>query len=262
VRIAHVDLDSFYVSAERLKNPSLIGIPMAVGGAHGRGVISSASYEARKFGVRSAMPVQQARKLCPELKLVHPDFEHYSALSIKVFQILERITPVVDPVSIDEAYLDLTGVQTLWKSAYSAGEVIRRRVLEETGLTVTVAIASSRTVAKIATDRAKPNGLIEILQGDEAAFLSHLPVSVIPGVGPKLLERLNEIQVFRIKDLNEMGIGFLESTLGSDASYLKAVAEGKGSTQFFSRSQIAECFSRKNLYEKFRIRSRATRGLE
>ncbi len=193
--ILHVDMDCFFVAVERLKNPSLIGKPVGVGGTGARGVVASCSYEARKFGVRSAMPVGQARRLCPALVMVKPEFKDYSHYSHLIFESLENLSPKVQQVSIDEAYLDLTGCERLYASRVESGKKIRQSVLEVSGLTCTVGIASNKLLAKIASDFAKPDGLLEIPVGDEEKFLSSLSVSKLPGIGPKTLSRLAQLGI-------------------------------------------------------------------
>lgn len=197
--IAHLDMDCFYVSVERLHDPSLVGIPVAVGGPEGgRGVISSASYEARAFGVRSAMPVTRALQLCPRLKLVQGSMSKYSEYSRKIHDILLGFTPMVQMASQDEAYLDLTGTGRLWGPALRAAQLIRETIFRETSLPCSIGLASNKLVAKIASGLCKPSALMYIPSGSEESFLAPLPIRRIPGIGPKAAEKLKLYGVERV----------------------------------------------------------------
>lgn len=235
--IFHIDLDSFFVAVERLLNPTLVGKKIAVGGSSGTGVISSASYEARKSGVRSAMPVSTAKRICPDLIIVPHHFTEYSNASKKIFAILRHFSPVVEAVSIDEAYVDMTGTEGLWGTPPQAAETIRKRIFDETGLTASIGIASNRLVAKVATDQCKPNGLLHVKPGQEKDFLAPLPVKVLPGVGPQLEKILHSRAWFRISDLHRVSEEFLESETGGMGRYLKDASEGRGSIRFFRESK-------------------------
>jgi len=230
--IFHLDLDCFFVSAERLKRPELQGKPVAVGGSRGRGVISSASYEARKFGVRSAMPTAQALRLCPGLTVLPSDFELYGRLSRRVFDLLGEYTPMVEAASIDEGYLDMTGTAGLWGAPLEAASRIRARVRAETGLTCSVGIAANRRVAKIATDRCKPDGVLLVKPGSEADFLAPLPVRVIPGVGGKTDEWLRSRGIVTIAQLQAFPVAVLRDHLGGWGESLHRAAHGSGSIEF------------------------------
>ncbi len=236
--IFHADLDSFYVSAERLRRPELRGKCVGIGGDGRRGVLSSCSYEARKFGVRSAMPTAQALRLCPQLILCPPDFSYYSSLSRKVFGILETFTPVMEQVSIDEAYLDMTGTGSLFGSPREAAEKLRRKVEAETGLTVSVGIASNRLVAKIASDFRKPNAVYEVETGQEAAFLAPLPVRALPGCGKVTEAWLESQAIFRVEQLQQLSVDALEKKLGQFGRYLHEAAWGRGSTAFHEEAKV------------------------
>lgn len=209
--IFHLDLDSFFVSCERQIHPELIGIPVAVGGVYGHGVIASASYEARKFGVRSAMPTAQALRCCPHLKIVNSTRGLYSKKSQEVFSIVERFSPVVEKTSIDEAYLDMRGTEALFGPPEVAAEKIRAAVFSATGLTASIGIASNRRIAKIATDFKKPNGQTYVTPGFEAAFLSPLEVTRIPGIGPTSERALSTYGLFRVRDLQALSRELLVS---------------------------------------------------
>src|SRR5271169_3438100 len=183
-QILHVDMDAFFVSVEELEDPSLKGKAVVVGAdPDGRGVVSAASYEARKFGVHSAQPIGQAKKLCPHAIFLGGHYEKYQEYSEKVCRIFGEFTPIVEKVSIDEAYLDLTGCERLHGSAFQAGDRLIRTVKEKTKLNCSVGVSSSHLVSKIASDQAKPHGLLYILPGYEAEFLAPLPVRRMPGIG-------------------------------------------------------------------------------
>ncbi len=236
--IFHIDLDSFFVSCERLVDPSLIGIPVAVGGTDGHGVISSASYEARKFGVRSAMPTSQALRICPPLRMVKSTFGLYSEKSRQVFAVVSKFAPVVEKVSVDEAYLDMAGTEALFGPPEVAAEMIRAEVFRETGLTASIGIATNRRVAKIATDFKKPNGQTYVAPGTEAAFLAPLEVKRIPGVGPSGEASLAAYSIFRIRDLQACSKEQLEGRFGENfGNFLFRASRGEGSTAFFEGSQ-------------------------
>ncbi len=235
--IFHLDLDSFFVSAARLRDPQLIGKPVAVGGTGPRAVLSSASYEARRWGVRSAMPTAQALRLCSQLVIVEPDFSLYSDLSKKVFQVIEKYAPVFERVSVDEGYLDMTGTEKLFGPPLEAAARIRAEIAQQVGLPSSVGIGSNRLVAKIATDQAKPNGELWVLPGTEAVFLAPLAVSVIPGVGPATTKWLHEHGFFKISDLQSVPAGQLEAALGEHGQQLWDRAHGRGSTEFFREAK-------------------------
>ncbi len=213
--VIHLDMDSFYVSVERLIDPSLIGKPVAVGGsADGRGVISSASYEARKFGVRSAMPSGQALRLCPDLIIVGRGYSQYGEYSRQVESVLTEFTPHVQMASQDEAYLDLTGSERLWGPPLVVADKIRRRVTEETKLPCSLGVATNKLVAKVASALGKPKGLLYIPAGSEESFFAPLNVGRLPGVGKKTLEKLKELGVQYMRDLAAMDPKRLERHFG------------------------------------------------
>jgi DNA polymerase-4 len=200
--IAHFDLDCFFVAVERLYDPSLIGKPVAVGGSpDGRGVISSASYEARKFGVRSAMPTAQALRLCPQLIVVSTGMGNYRKHS-KLFQaVLEEFSPLVEMASVDEAYVDFTGTEKLWGPTDKVCRIIVDRVKGELGLDVSVGLSTSRMVSKIAGGIRKPQGFVVVPPGEEAAFLAPLKIEEMPGVGPRTAEAMHSAGIHTLGDL-------------------------------------------------------------
>jgi DNA polymerase-4 len=212
--ILHADMDAFYASIEQRDRPELRGRPVMVGGTGARGVVSAASYEARRFGVHSAMPSAQARKLCPEGVFLPGDMAKYARESRRIFAIFERFTPAVEGLSLDEAFLDLTGSERLLGPAGAVGERLRREVRAETGLAVSVGIAPVKMVAKIASDAAKPDGLVEVAPGVVRAFLDPLPVGRLWGVGPVTEARLVRAGVRTIGDLARAGEAELRRWLG------------------------------------------------
>ena len=229
--IAHLDLDCFYVSVERIANPSLIGKPVAVGGTpSGRGVVASASYEARRFGVRSAMPTGRALRLCPSLIVVRGHYKSYSETSDRLYRRLKDFAPVVERASIDEFYLDLTGTEALYQHDLPALlRFLQQVVADEFRLPCTISLASSKTIAKIATDQVKPNGLAVVEHGREKQFLAPLPINVIPGVGPKTDEYLRKKGFTTVTDLQALSSEQLAKLLGKHGTWLSRVVQGGGS---------------------------------
>ena len=199
--ILHVDLDAFYASVEVLKDPSLAGKPVAVGGAGTRGVVMSASYEARAFGIRNAMPAVRARRLCPEAVFLPPDFESYQAHSNRFREILLSVTPLVEPIALDEAFLDVSGAVLLFGPPEAVGERVRHEVRSEVGVTCSVGVAPTKLVAKLASRQAKPDGLVVVRRVDTPAFLDPLPARAMWGVGEKTVEMLSRLGVKTVGDL-------------------------------------------------------------
>ncbi|KAA9148748.1 DNA polymerase IV [Microbacterium lushaniae] len=212
--ILHVDMDAFYASVETLDDPSLRGKPIIVGSPEGRGVVSSASYEARRFGVRSAMPVSQALRLCPTAVVVMPHFDRYTELSRAVMDIFRDFTPLVEPLSIDEAFLDVRGARRLWGSPAQIARMLRARVLEETGLTCSVGAAATKHVAKMASTISKPDGLLVVPEADTLAFLAARPVRALWGVGPKAAEALESRGIRTVADVLASPRPILDRALG------------------------------------------------
>lgn len=200
--IAHFDLDSFFVSVERLRDPSLVGRPVAVGGsAASRGVIASASYEARALGIRSAMPTAQAQRLCPQLVVIPGSHRLYREYSYRFQAILEEYSPLIEMASVDEAYVDFAGTERLWGPAPGVCRIIVARVKRELGLDVSVGLSTSRIVSKIASSRSKPKGFAIIEPGCEAAYLAPLPIEAMPGIGPRTAEAMHAAGIHTLGDL-------------------------------------------------------------
>lgn len=226
--ILHADFDAFYASVEQLDNPELRAKPLAVGGSpDSRGVVASASYEARKYGVRSAMPMRTAFNICPQLRRVSARFDRYRDLSRSVMEIFRDITPLVEPLSLDEAYLDVTDSVARGQSAAGLAQSLKCRVKNELGLTISVGAGASKSVAKIASDLEKPDGLTVVPPGEEVAFLAPLPVGTLPGVGPKTQENLKSHGILTIGDLATCDSDWLLDRFGRNGAYIKDLALGR-----------------------------------
>ncbi|MCC6539052.1 MAG: DNA polymerase IV [Bryobacterales bacterium] len=213
--IFHLDMDAFFVSVEELFDPSLKGKPVVVGGKHDqRGVVSAASYAARKFGVHSAMPLRTAYQLCPQAIFVegHPD--RYRDLSGQVREVLDSFSPAVSMASIDEAYLDVTGTERLYGPPLAAAHKLHERIKERTRLNCSIGIATSRLVAKVSSDQAKPNGVLWVMPGLEPQFLAPLDVRRIPGVGKVMEQNLHSLGIRKVGDLAALDVRFLEEKFG------------------------------------------------
>lgn len=225
-KVIHVDMDAFYASVEQRDDPSLRGRPVAVGGSSGRGVVAAASYEARKFGVRSAMPSARAARLCPDLVFRKPRFEVYRQVSQQIREIFHEYTPHVEPLSLDEAYLDVTADLKGIGSATRIAEEIRRRIKAETGLTASAGVSYNKFLAKLASDQNKPDGLCVIKPGKGAAFVAALPVRRFHGVGPRGAEKMARLGIETGADLRAKDLAFLRQHFGSFAEYLYRAARG------------------------------------
>jgi len=223
--ILHVDLDAFYASVEQLDDPTLRGRPVVVGGLGGRGVVAAASYEAREFGVRSAMPMARARRACPQAAFVAPRFDRYTEKSREVMAILKSFTPLVEQLSIDEAFLDVRGAHRLLGSGVDIAHALRAQVLGDTGLVASVGVATTKFLAKLASDLSKPDGLLAVAPGTEEAFLAPLPVSRLWGVGPATRKRLERMSVSTIGEVAALPESALTAALGSSLGQkLRALA--------------------------------------
>jgi DNA polymerase-4 len=226
-KIIHVDMDAFYASVEQRDDPSLRGKPVAVGGSRARGVVAAASYEARRFGVRSAMPSATAIRRCPDLVFVKPRFEVYSEISGQIRAIFADYTDLVEPLSLDEAYLDVSEDRHGLGSAQATAEAIRARIRAETGLTASAGVSYNKFIAKLASDQNKPDGLCVIPPAKGAAFVASLPVSRFHGVGPVTAARMERLGILTGADLRDHPIEFLQAHFGKYASYLHAAARGE-----------------------------------
>jgi len=224
--IAHADMDAFYASVEQLDNPALRGLPVIVGGRSNRGVVTSASYEARRYGVRSAMPTVEARRLCPNGLFVPGRMERYVEVSRAVRSVFESFSPVVEPLSLDEAFIDLTGSERLLGPPLDAANALKRRMREETGLVVSVGIAPSKMVAKILSDMSKPDGLLYLGAEYVTEFLAPLAVERLWGVGRVTLQKMRNAGIHTVGQLAASDPARLKASLGSFGTHLHELANG------------------------------------
>ena len=225
-KIIHVDMDAFFASVEQRDNPDLRGKPVAVGGSGGRGVVAAASYEARKFGVRSAMPSVTAKRLCPDLIFVRSRFDAYKEASQQIRAIFDHHTPHVEPLSLDEAYLDVTEDRLGIGSATRIAELIRQEIRAKTRLTASAGVSYNKFLAKLASDQNKPDGICVIRPGEGAEFVAGLPIRRFHGVGPKAEEKMKRLGIETGADLAAKDIEFLRANFGSFADYLFRAARG------------------------------------
>ncbi|MBI5083003.1 MAG: DNA polymerase IV [Acidobacteria bacterium] len=239
--VFHVDMDAFFVSVEEIFDPSLKGKAVVVGGQRNeRGVVSAASYEARKFGVHSALPLRTAAALCPHAIFLDGHPERYREYSHKVHRVLMEFSPLVEMASVDEAYLDLTGTERLFGPPLRAAHLLHERMKQATGLNCSVGIATSRMVAKVSSDQAKPNGILWVQPGLEAAFLAPLDVRRIPGVGKVTEERLHQLGIRKVGDLAALEEGFLRRKLGEWGLALAGKARGWDAGAWFDKPMGGE----------------------
>lgn len=258
-RIIHVDMDAFYASVEQRDRPDLRGLPVAVGGSpEARGVVAAASYEARVFGVRSAIPMARAVRLCPHLAIVRPDFSKYRAVSQQVFAIFREVTPLVEGLSLDEAYLDVT--ENAWGEALGVNVArrIKARIREETALTASAGVAPNKFLAKIASAWRKPDGLTVIAPERVESFLQALPVDALWGVGPVTAKRLRDHGIARLVDVRTTDPAVLRSAVGSMTDWLLRLAAGRDDRLVEpnrpAKSSSSECTYAQDLSDFDRIR--------
>lgn len=225
-KIIHVDMDAFYASVEQMDNPELKGKPIAVGGGENRGVVAAASYEARKFGVRSAISGYLAKKNCPDLIFVRPRFDRYKEISSKIHKIFYDYTDLVEPLSLDEAYLDVTVNKKGNPSATLIAKEIRQRIFDEVGLTASAGISINKFVAKVASDFNKPNGQKTVNPDEVLSFLEELPIRKFYGVGKVTTEKMYQLGIFTGKDLREKSLEFLVKHFGKSGAFYYSVVRG------------------------------------
>jgi DNA polymerase-4 len=226
-RIMHIDLDAFFVSVEQVADPSLKGKPVVVGGKpQGRGVVAAASYEARAFGLHSGMPLVTASRLCPQAIFIQGSFPKYREASRRFMEIVADFSPYLEPMGLDEAYLDATGFESIHGSIKQMAQKIKQRVKKELGINASIGIASGKIVAKVASALAKPDGLLEVGEGEEAAFLAPLPIARLPGIGKKTEPKLKSLGIDTIGKLSAMPLKALKSHFGASGELLKRFASG------------------------------------
>ncbi|MDP6538500.1 MAG: DNA polymerase IV [Planctomycetota bacterium] len=227
IPILHVDMDAFYASVEVRDNPSLAGLPVCVGGpASGRGVVSAASYEARRFGIHSAMPTAVARRACPDMILLPPDFEKYTRVSAQVMDVFRSYTPLVEPLSLDEAFLDTTGCERLFGDSIEIGRAIKRDILRETGLVASVGVACSKFLAKLASELDKPDGFRVIRPDEIREVLDPLPISHLFGIGERTAKRFEALGIETISDLASMPRDKVVADFGASGAWVHDLAHG------------------------------------
>jgi len=250
--VLHVDMDAFFAAVEQRDRPELRGRPVIVGadpkGGRGRGVVSTASYEARRFGVGSAMPISEAWRRCPHGVYLHPDMEKYARESDRIMEVFHRFTDLVEPVSIDEAFLDVTGSARAMGTGDEIARKLKAAIREETQLTASVGVASSKLVAKIASDMRKPDGLVVVPPGEEAAILAPLPVRRLWGVGPRMEETLAKLGVVTIGDLAALDPARLERRLGTHGFDLQRLARGEDDRDVVAEGEGAKSLGQEHTY--------------
>jgi DNA polymerase IV len=225
-KILHVDMDAFYASVEQRDNPSLRGKPLVVGGSSNRGVVAAASYESRVYGIRSAMPMSEAMRRCPALLKVSPRMSRYKAVSKQIFEVFGEFTPLVEGLSLDEAFLDVSDSLTIFGTEVQIARRIKKRIREVTELTASVGVAPNKLVAKIASDLGKPDGLVVVTENNTTATLDPLPVEVIPGIGRETLARLHAQNITSIANLRHASDRILEAIFGRFAQRTRERAAG------------------------------------
>jgi nucleotidyltransferase/DNA polymerase involved in DNA repair len=247
-------MDAFFAAVEQRDRPELRGRPVIVGAdpkeGHGRGVVSTASYEARRFGVGSAMPISEAWRRCPHGVYVHPDMEKYARESERIMEVFHRFTDLVEPISIDEAFLDVTGSARAMGTGDEIGRKLKLSIRRETELTASVGVATSKLVAKIASDMQKPDGLVVVRPGTEAEFLAPLPVRRLWGVGPKMEETLAKLGVVTIGDLARLDPARLERRLGIHGHDLQRLARGDDDRDVASEPEGAKSLGQEHTYDR------------
>lgn len=226
-KIIHIDMDAFFASVEQHDNPELRGKPVAVGGSAERGVVAAASYEARKFGVRSALPSKTAKRLCPELIFVMPRFDRYKEISGQIREIFAEYTDLIEPLSLDEAYLDVTENKKDISSATQIATEIRQKILEKTGLTASAGVSYNKFLAKTASDINKPNGQCVIKPAQAVAFVEALPIHKFFGIGKVTAEKLIQMGILTGKELKVQSLEFLVKNFGKVGKYYFEIARGQ-----------------------------------
>jgi DNA polymerase-4 len=248
--IIHIDLDAFFVSVEQASDPKLRGKPVVVGGKPGsRGVVATASYEARAFGLHSAMPISTAVSLCPQAIFIEGNYHHYAEISKKFMAIMADFSPFLEPMGLDEAYMDVTGFESLYGSIHPMALKIKQRVKDELGIVASIGIATCKVVAKVASDESKPDGLIEVPPGGEVAFLAPLPIRKLPGVGKKTEQVLISLGIRTIGQLARMPLPAVKSRFGMFGEMLYRHANGVDNS-LVTPPEEAKSISRETTFEQ------------
>jgi DNA polymerase IV len=249
--ILHIDMDAFFVSVEQVRDPSLKGKPVIVGGDPdgGRGVVAAASYEARKYGIHSAQPISRAKRLCPHAIFLRGTHGLYSEFSARIFDILDHYSPLVEPMSLDEAYVDLTGCERLHGPTTETAVRIHDAIQSQVGINASVGMATNKLMAKIASGMSKPNGFLRILPGHEAAFLAPLAIGRIPGIGPKSVEEFKRMGIHTVRDLAALPLELLEEVHGEWGHRLYQKARGISQSPVLKRDDTRS-ISRETTLEK------------
>lgn len=247
-KIIHIDMDAFYASVEQMDNPELRGKPIAVGGSENRGVVAAASYEARKFGVRSAISGVLAKKYCPELIFVRPRFDRYKEISNQIHKIFNDYTDLIEPLSLDEAYLDVSQNKKGNPSASLLAKEIRQRILDEVGLTASAGISVNKFVAKIASDYNKPNGQKTVNPDEVISFLEELPIRKFYGVGKVTTEKMYQLGIFTGLELKRQSLEFLEKHFGKSGRFYYNVVRGIHNSEVKS-SRITKSVAAEHTFE-------------
>jgi DNA polymerase-4 len=255
-KILHIDMDAFFASVEQRDNPELRGKPVAVGGSRERGVVAAASYEAREFGVRSAMPSVTAKRKCPNLIFVKPRFDVYKAVSLQIRTIFAEYTPIIEPLSLDEAYLDVTENLKGVASATQIAEEIRAKIRAETGLTASGGISYNKFLAKLASDHRKPDGLFVITPKMGAAFVENLPVEKFHGVGPATTAKMNRLGIKTGFDLREQTLAFLKQHFGKPGPYYYWIAPAASTNGLSEPTGSASLLVRKTRFPPISLHSK------
>jgi DNA polymerase-4 len=247
--IIHVDMDAFFASVEQHDAPELRGRPVVVGGGSQRGVVAAASYEARLFGVRSAMPGWRAKRLCPQAIFVQPRFERYREVSKEVFEVFAQHTDIIEGLSLDEAYLDLTSRVQDAEALKDIGRQLKQTIAAKTGLTASVGMAHSKLVAKLASDYDKPDGLVYVAPESVQRFMDPLPIRRMPGVGPRTAERLQAAGILTIGQLRHSSPALLDTLLGNSSTHLRERAAGQDERPV-KRESVRKSISQESTFDK------------
>lgn len=249
--ILHVDMDAFFVSVEEVLDPSLHGKPVIVGGnPNGRGVVAAASYTARKYGIHSSMPLAQARRLCRSAIFLRASHRHYAEFSHRIFDVLRSYSPLVEPISLDEAFIDLSGCLRLHGSLLDTAQQIREKIHNQIGINASIGIAANKLVAKVASTEVKPSGMLWIVPGMERKFLAPLKVNRIPGIGPKSASELGRMGIYTVAQLKELPMEWLEQAYGKWGAALYFKARGICERPVISKEEDSRSISRETTLEE------------